>query len=169
MGASQANRSALAYRQALQHPVFIQTVGAASKECAVGADMTELIAVAGSGSDDVCNAARLGVVERMLRFFDVSARWWDDLAPAHAPELAIIADLYVNEFRQRAVAVGDACIAARVPCTSALRSIDRLIANEMLIRYSDPRDSRRKLLALTERARSQMARFTDQFLREAAS
>ena len=72
-----------------------------------------------------------------------------------------MADLYINEHRCRPVAVGDACLAARVPCTSALRAIDRLIAGGMLVRYGDPRDSRRKLLALTDRSRRLMARFSD--------
>ncbi len=103
-------------------------------------------------------------MQRMLRFLDLAQQWWAELAPTHAPELAIMADLYINEYLGRSVSVGDACIAARVPFTSALRSIDRLIASGMLVRCGDPRDSRRKLLALTGGARPLMARFADHFL-----
>jgi len=161
MGASQTNRSALAYRQALQHPVFLQASTMSRRNGTANGTTPSPRADDPGCAADFCTAERSSALESMLSFFDVARRCWADIAPAHAPELAIMADLYINEHRCRPVAVGDACLAARVPCTSALRAIDRLIAGGMLVRYGDPRDSRRKLLALTDRSRRLMARFSD--------
>lgn len=164
MRTSLPSRSAPAYRQALRHPVFMQSTP--EHDIVAVAQATLPPPVAPLGSPDLCSQERRAVLESMLRFFDVAHRCWADLAPAHAPELAIMADLYINEHLHRPVAVGDACIAARVPFTSALRAIDRLIAGGMVIRYGDPRDSRRKLLALTDVSRHLMAHFSDQIIRE---
>jgi len=105
---------------------------------------------------------RRPVAEGILRFFDVANRYWANCAAMSAPELSILMDLYVNEQDCRPVSIGDACIAARVPSTSALRSIDGLIGSGMLVRCPDPRDSRRKLLQLTERSRALVRGFVDE-------
>lgn len=105
---------------------------------------------------------RRPVAEGILRFFDVANRYWANYAAMSAPELSILMDLYVNEQDCRPVSIGDACIAARVPSTSALRSIDGLIGSGMLVRCPDPRDSRRKLLQLTERSRALVRGFVDE-------
>ena len=75
----------------------------------------------------------------------MSARWPE---AAVEPRLSILLDLYINEQRGRAITVGDACIAARVPATTALRVIDHLELDVMVVRYPDRNDSRRRRLAL---------------------
>ena len=139
-------------QSALEHPVFVQ------------AQATNMgINVQDNGSAPRAqDPARRPIAEGILRFFDMANNYWADYAAASAPELNILMDLYVNEQDRRPVSVGDACIAARVPSTSALRSIDGLIGSGMLVRYPDPRDSRRKLLELTEHSRTLVRDFVDE-------
>ncbi|WP_157217226.1 helix-turn-helix domain-containing protein [Flavisphingomonas formosensis] len=141
-------------RAALDHPVFAQPQARPCEDQYRHNRQHAMVA------DD--DPERRPVAEGILRFFDVANNYWADCAATSAPELSILMDLYINEQDHRSVSVGDACIAARVPSTSALRSIDSLIGSGMVIRYPDPRDSRRKLLQLTDLSRSLVRGFVDE-------
>src|SRR5438045_4131694 len=98
---------------ALEHPVFVKTPppNTGIKEEENGSAIRAR------------DPERRPIAEGILHFFDMANSYWADYAAASAPELNILMDLYVNEQDHRPVSVGDACIAARVPSTSALRSI----------------------------------------------
>ncbi len=81
----------------------------------------------------------------------------------HDAEFNVLIDVYLNALRGRKVSIGDACIAARVPQTTALRAIQTLVDAAMVIRAEDPRDSRRKLLSLTQQGCDRVSRFIDKF------
>jgi DNA-binding MarR family transcriptional regulator len=75
----------------------------------------------------------------------------NDLFPDPAWEMLL--DLYINENHRPRVAVSSLCIAAKVPPTTALRWIDRLVTAQFLCRADDACDGRRVLLGLTAEGR----------------
>ena len=144
-----------AYREALAHPVFVNDRhGSESGRVACAASAPS------QNSSDENAIERQDMARRILEFLDTSTKYWPNFAP-HAPELRILMDVLLQEYAGRPVAVTDACMAAHVPCTSALRSIDRLMEDGLLDRRADPGDSRRKLLGLTSRSRALIAVFMD--------
>ena len=157
--------------QAIDHPVF-----AVSEDQRFAWDI--LADVPGSDLQDVGPAGvpasaisihwtsreRRDMASRIIQFFDITCKSWLGQAEAHAPELSVLLDLFINEEDGRTVTVGDACIAARVPHTTALRAVDHLVRLDLLIRYPDPADCRRKLLSLTTRSRIGVIGYIDQFL-----
>ena len=66
------------------------------------------------------------------------------------PGWDILLDLYLHRRRAKRVSVTSACIAARVPPTTALRWISELIDRGLIEREGDPKDRRRAFLSLTE-------------------
>ena len=131
--------SNVAYERALQHAVFAKLPDRQDRAVAVPGDLERQRAAT--------------VVQRIL----MTAQNLD----ADAPELTILLDLYVQEQDRRAVTVGDACVAARISSSSALRSVGRLIDKGLVVRRPDPNDARRRLLSLTDRARSLLTGFID--------
>ena len=158
MGTTRHIPRGLSYEQALKHPVFVQGDGGGRHGRSEGP-----IALATSVVLPACDRVRRQIAQKILRFFEVANLHWRGHAETHAPELNILIDLYVQEQDGNPVAVTDACVAARVPCTSALRSIDRLIAEGLIARTLDQRDSRRKLLSLTGEGQRTVAEFIDRF------
>jgi DNA-binding MarR family transcriptional regulator len=69
------------------------------------------------------------------------------------PAWDILLDLYLSHCNHRRVSVTSACIAANVPATTALRWVAVLERKGLIVRATDPRDSRRKLLSLTDDAK----------------
>ena len=102
--------------------------------------------------------ARAKVIER---FCEVRQQVFDGLI--RDAEFNLLIDAFLHDEADIRVTVGDACIAARVPQTTALRAIQTLIDSGLLIRNTDPRDNRRKLLSITDRGREMVARFIDIF------
>ena len=65
------------------------------------------------------------------------------------PAWAILIDLYISEADNRRVAISDACHAARIPATTALRWVNVLEERGYIYRRNDPKDGRRVFLRLT--------------------
>src|SRR5690606_7601961 len=72
MRTSLPSRAAPAYRQALRHPVFMQSTP--EHDIVAVAQATLPPPVAPLGSPDLCSQERRAVLESMLRFFDVAHR-----------------------------------------------------------------------------------------------
>ena len=68
------------------------------------------------------------------------------------PAWDILLDLYLAHCNDRQVSVMNACNAASVPPTTALRWVTVLEDKGLITRSNDSRDSRRKLLSLTSNA-----------------
>jgi hypothetical protein len=63
----------------------------------------------------------------------------------------MLLDLYVSrKKRLRPMSVSSLCIASAVPATTALRWIDTLVQEGLVVRQPDPRDKRRVLVSLTD-------------------
>lgn len=99
------------------------------------------------------------VAEDQAELAVVAARLLDELFaradffPGFAvsePSWLILLDLYICAVAGRSVMMGEACLAARVPNTTALRYVAALVAQGVVARGSDPLDRRRTLLSLTE-------------------
>lgn len=67
------------------------------------------------------------------------------------PAWDILLDLFVAEARGNRVSVTDACLAAAVPMTTALRWVRQLESVGLVVRRADERDARRAWLVLTQR------------------
>lgn len=65
------------------------------------------------------------------------------------PAWEVLIDLFIAQVEGKDVTIGDACIAASVPLTSALRCCQALHSRKLVRREADQRDKRRVLLRLT--------------------
>ncbi len=80
----------------------------------------------------------------------------DDRSRFFAPSLFadpawdMILDLLLAKTMRKRVSVTSLCIASRVPTTTALRWINRMVEDEILIREEDRQDRRRTFLSLSE-------------------
>jgi DNA-binding MarR family transcriptional regulator len=72
------------------------------------------------------------------------------------PAWDMLLDLYINGALNRRVSVTSACIASRVPPTTALRWLCVLERLDLVEREPDPTDSRRSWVVLTALARQKM-------------
>ena len=75
------------------------------------------------------------------------------------PAWDILLQLYVAEAAQHRIAIGQVCAAIDIPSTTALRWINTLEANRLVLRYADPLDARRFFISLTESGRGAMEGF----------
>jgi len=66
------------------------------------------------------------------------------------PAWYILLDLYIHAVEKRTVSVSSLCVAARVPATTALRWINSLVEQGLLLRSTDPADRRRTYLNLSD-------------------
>lgn len=71
----------------------------------------------------------------------------------------ILLDLFASQAEGKPVSVSSACIASGVPATTALRWLSRMDESGLVTRRSDPRDSRRIYVSLSERATRMVARW----------
>jgi hypothetical protein len=87
---------------------------------------------------------------RFLRHVDLGVA----LFPGHLSSagLYIMVDLFIAQRTNLQVSISAACIAARVPPTTALRWVQRLCREGLLRRRPDPLDKRRHIVELTEQA-----------------
>lgn len=76
--------------------------------------------------------------------------------PFADPAWDLLLDLYFRAAKDEIVTVSNACMAAGVPTTTALRWIDILIDLGLVIREADVADRRRILLTLTEDCRESL-------------
>lgn len=84
-------------------------------------------------------------------------RWREAMLPNNMfadPAWDILLDLYASESEGLAVSVSDACHAASVPATTALRWLSRLEQAGLIERSPDPLDARRIFLTPKEPART---------------
>lgn len=72
------------------------------------------------------------------------------------PEWDILLDLFAESGFGRRVSMSSLCIAASVPTTTAVRSINAMIDQGVLARSRDANDARRVLIELTEETRAKM-------------
>lgn len=122
-------------------------------------DADEKAAAAVSGRGELAAAARHYLRCRRQR----EGTFSDDLFADPAWDLLLDLFACANEGKQ--VTVSDACIAANVPASTALRSLSRIERRGLIARRPDPADGRRTHLELTPQAERQMA----QWLRSAFS
>lgn len=97
-------------------------------------------------------AARAKRARELLR----QRRLRSDFLPATLfaePAWDMLLDLYAAHYEGKPVAVSSLCIAANVPSTTALRSIDAMTRAGYLERKRDPKDARRIFLTLGDSAR----------------
>lgn len=75
------------------------------------------------------------------------------------PAWDIILFLFASEHSQRHATVSDACVAAAVPNTTALRFVASLEKQNIIIRIADKVDRRRRLLELSRDMDAQIGRW----------
>jgi len=77
----------------------------------------------------------------------------------------MLLDLYVARKRHlRPISVSSLCIASAVPATTALRWIDTLVQEGLVVRQPDPRDKRRVLVSLTDEGSDKLDRLLTDWL-----
>ena len=81
------------------------------------------------------------------------------------PAWDILLDLYISEKTGKLVAITDACLAACVPLTTALRHVSLLCDAGIAFKVSDSRDKRRHFLRLTPRTSLELDQFFTSILR----
>lgn len=113
------------------------TVGAAEQEAIAPQDQT------GDFAEAIFKDRQL-----RTRFFPT--------VPFADPAWDLLLDLYWRGLKGEIVTVSNACMAAGVPTTTALRWIDILIDLNLITREADVADRRRILLRLTDDCRSRL-------------
>ena len=110
----------------------------------------DLIAEGTARYDPTCllRAAQSEAARRRLRKRFLPSDWFSE-GPWN-----ILIDLFESEQMGRDVSITDACIAADVPSTTAIRNIGQLVAAGLVHRRPDPKDSRRCFLRLTHEGAS---------------
>ena len=105
----------------------------------------------GVSGDPIAEAARSYLLARRAR---------NALFPPHLfgdPAWDILLDLFVCQAEGRRFAVSDACVAASVPPTTALRWVSQLLDHDLVVRRPDPCDGRRAYVTLTAPAQKALA------------
>lgn len=92
--------------------------------------------------DDLARRIHSYLVARRARSRVLDGDWFAD------PAWDLLLDLLAAQCLGRRVSISSACIAASVPATTALRWIDKLVREKLLVREDDPADGRRSYLAL---------------------
>lgn len=103
-----------------------------------------------------------GVTEAYVRALLKSRRSRSNLFPADLfadPAWDILLELYAAELGQRRMAVTSLCRRSGVPSTTALRWINTLEKNGLLIRSNDPLDARRVFVRLSAKAADAMTAY----------
>jgi hypothetical protein len=93
---------------------------------------------------------RLITAKAWQRASAVRRQFFDDGDSLFAdPAWEILLDLFIQHAEGRLVMVTDACFAAKVPPTTALRWLDRLHRSGLIERHVDAHDARRVQVSLT--------------------
>ncbi|WP_447726028.1 hypothetical protein [Sphingomonas koreensis] len=82
------------------------------------------------------------LVARRARNSVLDGDWFAD------PAWDLLLDLLASQYLGRRVSISSACIAANVPPTTALRWIEKLVLQGLLVREDDPMDRRRTHLGI---------------------
>lgn len=143
-----------------------QTVGSLADYLANSADTTEPRAFSFAPSADVLVSEDERKQLRMLaeREYKQRSRRTSMLERDLFGEPAwdILLDLFVADVDRKRVSVSSACVAARVPSTTALRWVKLLEGQALIERTVDPSDGRRMWVQLTQTGRTRM----EQLLKE---
>lgn len=75
------------------------------------------------------------------------------------PAWDMLIDLYASKIAHQRVSVSSLCIASNVPAITALRWIDTLVGEGLIVRTSDAFDKRRHFVSLTETGLCAMDRY----------
>jgi DNA-binding MarR family transcriptional regulator len=75
-------------------------------------------------------------------------------------------DLYASSLEGRRVCISDACIAASVPPTTALRWLGKMEECQLIVRRQDETDGRRFYVELSAAAEAAMERWLERFFAE---
>ena len=78
----------------------------------------------------------------------------------------MLLDLYVALRRGRVISVSSLCVAAAVPASTALRWIEILVQQGLVLREPDPKDKRRILVVLTRKAETQLDHLFEKLRRD---
>ena len=78
------------------------------------------------------------------------------------PALSILLDLLVAEHEGKDVTIGNCCIAAGVPATTAMRHIRDMTGDGILCRRPHPSDGRSSIVELRPDARNALQRWIDE-------
>jgi DNA-binding MarR family transcriptional regulator len=104
------------------------------------------------GVDD-CRRPGEGTLAARVRCYLRARRLRDGLFPKRIfsdPAWDMLLDLYACKAEGTRVGVSNACLAANVPSTTALRYVDRLEECGLVERQPDPEDNRRIYVELTD-------------------
>lgn len=111
-----------------------------------------------ASADGSRGAGLASVARRLLKEADARQQYFPWFVSSD-PIWPILLDLYVHTAEDRLVSVSDACVAARVPNTTALRHIGELVEQGAVERIPDLRDRRRINLQLAAPAFASMSRY----------
>jgi DNA-binding MarR family transcriptional regulator len=109
-------------------------------------------------SRPVEESSPLALATSIYRFRQRRAQIFADEDLFGEPAYDILLDLYIAHHEERHVTISDACNAAGVPCTTALRQVNILEQRGLIRRFPDHRDRRRSYVALEPRALSALER-----------
>lgn len=102
------------------------------------------------GDKEISAALRVIIASRGLRTRFFPGQLFAD------PAWDILLDLTRAKLEKQQVSVSSVCIAASVPMSTALRWVRQMIDAGLLLRWTDPKDRRRDLIALTDAATGHM-------------
>lgn len=114
-------------------------------------------------SDDL-NQRRRSTVRTIIHVRDVRDQYLGNTLFVD-PAWNILLDAYASELDGRRLSVGDACIAAGVPSSTALRWLRALEKKGLIERRPDAVDRRRAFVGLTRQARATLEALIDQTIR----
>lgn len=98
------------------------------------------------------------LVARRARRAVLEGDWFAD------PAWDLLLDLFAAQSLGRRVSISSACIAANVPPTTALRWIDKLVDDGVLLREDDPLDGRRSFLGLAPEVAVRLEQWVERHL-----
>lgn len=98
------------------------------------------------------------LVARRARRVVLEGDWFAD------PAWDLLLDLFAAQYLGRRVSISSACIAASVPPTTALRWIDKLVDEGVLLREDDPLDGRRSYLGLAPDVAARLEQWVERHL-----
>lgn len=155
-----------AYSSALRRAMrYIATRRAAVAETGVtgfGEQLARLVAAlegkrdssdADPGERDIATTLRSIIGSRSMRSRFFPTEMFAD------PAWDILLDLTRAELEKQHVSVSSVCIAASVPMSTALRWVRQMTEAGLLRRWTDPKDRRRDLIALTEGTAANMKEY----------
>ena len=83
-------------------------------------------------------------------------RYFGGMIDLGEPSWDLLIDLYIAGEGAKPISVSSACVAASVPTTTAMRRIEKLEKNGILVRQPDPVDGRRSNLVLAAEVKAAM-------------